>query len=661
MDVLNKQKEKLKGVLSDKAPSQPAIQLAAPADLVEKPAEKPADKPAEVRVKPDPKKIAIEWLKFRPIWSFLGVVFVAWVIGYFGFFIVWALWLVPVCLSWAKIVIQREKRLEETRVRLALAHEQSVPARFESAEWVNRLMFLAMNNFKAFAANEIETNAAKSMEKNVPPMISKMVLQDVNLGTSAPVLSNVYVYPTEPSLIKMEADMRWASDFSLVFAVYTKMAPTVALPTQVKDIFVAGRFCVEVDLLPGPPFAKRLRFRFLQTPQIDVTVRPVKVGPDVLSVPGLHEAIWSMCNEQINAQMVGEKFLDIPLSPEEKIQAAEQAARDLQQQQENKREQLGLAGVLEDNLLVEGFGKGLEAGKALGDSGINAVKGVGNLGAEAASNTLDAGKSGVQATVKLGKNILGAPAALLGKKKSGSSSSGTSSSSSQNVAASISTSREVIGEDNGVESDGLGDSGGQANSTDEESGGVSSSESEESGKKEGGGLMSGMVNAPGNAAKSIKGIFGSDKKAKKDKKDREREKEKEKEAAKDQQPQQAQQPQQESTSAETSTSASHHHHHHIPFLHHSHNSSDSVDGTAEEEKPVPEQQEEESFASNAASKLKGAFGFSEKKHKKKSKESVGGEDSESEPSPSKKSSKEKKKHRSKEGKESKESKEVTAE
>ena len=82
MDVLNKQKEKLKGALSDKAgPSQPAIEPAALADLVEKPAEKPADKPAEVRVKPDPKKIAIEWLKFRPIWSFLGVVFVAWLIG----------------------------------------------------------------------------------------------------------------------------------------------------------------------------------------------------------------------------------------------------------------------------------------------------------------------------------------------------------------------------------------------------------------------------------------------------------------------------------------------------------------------------------------------------------------------------------------------------
>eukprot|EP01096_Ripella_sp_DP13-Kostka_P002670 TRINITY_DN135_c0_g1_i20.p1 TRINITY_DN135_c0_g1~~TRINITY_DN135_c0_g1_i20.p1 ORF type:complete len:597 (+),score=284.95 TRINITY_DN135_c0_g1_i20:137-1927(+) len=365
------------------------------------------EKKSDVKLSADPKNVAIEWVKSRPVITVSVVVFLSWFLGYMGYFVVWVMWLVPLSLAWERLAVQRLLRRETRRVRQEILSSDFVRPEFETAAWINQLFENCWINYGPFAAQQIEENTRKAFSEKKPPIFSDMALESINMGAIGPKVYNVYVHKTEPHILKIEADVVLDSTLSMEFVAKLAAPPQPKVPIAIRDAFVSGRFCFEMEMLPGPPFTKQIKFCFLGDPEIDVKVKPLK-GLDLLSIPGLHQAVRDLVRDQINAQMVAPNVLTVILDKSSPPPPSPSPAP-LDRSSSSK----GLVGSG-----IDGIGN---AGKAVVGGCANVVGGAADLGKNVVGGAADLGKNVVGGAADLGKNVvggvLGAPKKLFGSKK----------------------------------------------------------------------------------------------------------------------------------------------------------------------------------------------------------------------------------------------------
>eukprot|EP01096_Ripella_sp_DP13-Kostka_P002659 TRINITY_DN135_c0_g1_i1.p2 TRINITY_DN135_c0_g1~~TRINITY_DN135_c0_g1_i1.p2 ORF type:complete len:543 (+),score=137.80 TRINITY_DN135_c0_g1_i1:137-1765(+) len=358
------------------------------------------EKKSDVKLSADPKNVAIEWVKSRPVITVSVVVFLSWFLGYMGYFVVWVMWLVPLSLAWERLAVQRLLRRETRRVRQEILSSDFVRPEFETAAWINQLFENCWINYGPFAAQQIEENTRKAFSEKKPPIFSDMALESINMGAIGPKVYNVYVHKTEPHILKIEADVVLDSTLSMEFVAKLAAPPQPKVPIAIRDAFVSGRFCFEMEMLPGPPFTKQIKFCFLGDPEIDVKVKPLK-GLDLLSIPGLHQAVRDLVRDQINAQMVAPNVLTVILDKSSPPPPSPSPAP-LDRSSSSK----GLVGSG-----IDGIGN---AGKAVVGGCANVVGGAADLGKNVVGGAADLGKNMVGGAANAGKNVVGG-AADLGK------------------------------------------------------------------------------------------------------------------------------------------------------------------------------------------------------------------------------------------------------
>eukprot|EP00276_Gloeochaete_wittrockiana_P023836 CAMPEP_0184368426 /NCGR_PEP_ID=MMETSP1089-20130417/161652_1 /TAXON_ID=38269 ORGANISM="Gloeochaete wittrockiana, Strain SAG46.84" /NCGR_SAMPLE_ID=MMETSP1089 /ASSEMBLY_ACC=CAM_ASM_000445 /LENGTH=516 /DNA_ID=CAMNT_0026710701 /DNA_START=101 /DNA_END=1648 /DNA_ORIENTATION=+ len=357
------------------------------------------EKKSDVKLSADPKNVAIEWVKSRPVITVSVVVFLSWFLGYMGYFVVWVMWLVPLSLAWERLAVQRLLRRETRRVRQEILSSDFVRPEFETAAWINQLFENCWINYGPFAAQQIEENTRKAFSEKKPPIFSDMALESINMGAIGPKVYNVYVHKTEPHILKIEADVVLDSTMSMEFVAKLAAPPQPKVPIAIRDAFVSGRFCFEMEMLPGPPFTKQIKFCFLGDPEIDVKVKPLK-GLDLLSIPGLHQAVRDLVRDQINAQMVAPNVLTVILDKSSPPPAP--APLPIERSPSSK----GLVGSG-----IDGIGN---AGKAVVGGCVNVVGGAADLGKNVVGGAADLGKNMVGGAANAGKSVVGGAVNVVG-------------------------------------------------------------------------------------------------------------------------------------------------------------------------------------------------------------------------------------------------------
>eukprot|EP01096_Ripella_sp_DP13-Kostka_P002666 TRINITY_DN135_c0_g1_i16.p3 TRINITY_DN135_c0_g1~~TRINITY_DN135_c0_g1_i16.p3 ORF type:complete len:652 (+),score=279.57 TRINITY_DN135_c0_g1_i16:137-2092(+) len=403
------------------------------------------EKKSDVKLSADPKNVAIEWVKSRPVITVSVVVFLSWFLGYMGYFVVWVMWLVPLSLAWERLAVQRLLRRETRRVRQEILSSDFVRPEFETAAWINQLFENCWINYGPFAAQQIEENTRKAFSEKKPPIFSDMALESINMGAIGPKVYNVYVHKTEPHILKIEADVVLDSTLSMEFVAKLAAPPQPKVPIAIRDAFVSGRFCFEMEMLPGPPFTKQIKFCFLGDPEIDVKVKPLK-GLDLLSIPGLHQAVRDLVRDQINAQMVAPNVLTVILDKSSPPPPSPSPAPLDRSSSSKGLVGSGIDGIGNAGKAVVGgcanvvggaadLGKNVVGGAA--DLGKNMVGGAANAGKNVVGGAADLGKNVVGGAADLGKNVVGgvfgAPKKLFGSKKKKDSALSSASSSCEDL------------------------------------------------------------------------------------------------------------------------------------------------------------------------------------------------------------------------------------
>eukprot|EP01096_Ripella_sp_DP13-Kostka_P002661 TRINITY_DN135_c0_g1_i11.p1 TRINITY_DN135_c0_g1~~TRINITY_DN135_c0_g1_i11.p1 ORF type:complete len:674 (+),score=283.02 TRINITY_DN135_c0_g1_i11:137-2158(+) len=392
------------------------------------------EKKSDVKLSADPKNVAIEWVKSRPVITVSVVVFLSWFLGYMGYFVVWVMWLVPLSLAWERLAVQRLLRRETRRVRQEILSSDFVRPEFETAAWINQLFENCWINYGPFAAQQIEENTRKAFSEKKPPIFSDMALESINMGAIGPKVYNVYVHKTEPHILKIEADVVLDSTLSMEFVAKLAAPPQPKVPIAIRDAFVSGRFCFEMEMLPGPPFTKQIKFCFLGDPEIDVKVKPLK-GLDLLSIPGLHQAVRDLVRDQINAQMVAPNVLTVILDKSSPPPPSPSPAPLDRSSSSKGLVGSGIDGIGNAGKAVVGGCANVVGGAA--DLGKNVVGGAADLGKNVVGGAADLGKNVVGGAADLGKNVVGgvfgAPKKLFGSKKKKDSALSSASSSCEDL------------------------------------------------------------------------------------------------------------------------------------------------------------------------------------------------------------------------------------
>mmetsp|Transcript_38719 Transcript_38719/g.54030 ORF Transcript_38719/g.54030 Transcript_38719/m.54030 type:complete len:603 (+) Transcript_38719:17-1825(+) len=337
----------------------------------------------------------IALLQRRVVWQATGAVMVAWFFGYYAFGFWWSLWLVPLFYTWERIHSRRYVR-QQVQKYADLVQERDEPE-VETVEWINRMMLIAWPTMGPYISNIIMEKSADALEANKPMMVSRMCLEGVTMGMVPPILSDVIVYKSDANILDIECTINLDSQIAMEMAAYTKPA---RVPVLVKEPQFKARSRVTAWLIPREPFLSQMRVSFLERPDIDVTVKPISVGPDVINlVPGLSGAIKDMFIGMFSDQWIHPKYLEIVLEqPEGEAREAPVVAE--------KAKKKGMIGSS-----VGAIGGVGSAGAGLVGSGVGAVgAGVGKVGAVGANTTKAVGGAAAGGA----KAVTGAAAAGIG-------------------------------------------------------------------------------------------------------------------------------------------------------------------------------------------------------------------------------------------------------
>lgn len=257
--------------------------------------------PGEIGVK--------EILIWQPTWIVIFAVGIVWSVGYYGYGFWWSLWAIPLFLSWQKI--QHDRILRRSIFEYEKLKQTNKESHTESVEWINKSIKSVWITSRDYITSTIIDQSATLFEQNKPAMINQLTLENVVIGDKYPALSEITVNDISTNQLSYDAVFQLYSELSMELVAKVGVAK---FPVLVRDVFLKSKVRIHVWLLPHPPFMSHFKFSFIGEPMIDMIVKPIKIGPDIMSVPGLSAAIKKMMCDIVHQLFVYPNFFEYKLT-----------------------------------------------------------------------------------------------------------------------------------------------------------------------------------------------------------------------------------------------------------------------------------------------------------------------------------------------------------
>ncbi|KAL3701139.1 hypothetical protein R1sor_019161 [Riccia sorocarpa] len=190
----------------------------------------------------------------------------------------------------------------------------------ETARWLNSTVEtiwpIFMENF--VSQKLLMAVAPWFLEKYKPFPAKKVVLQQICLGRSPPVMSMLRCgnNPTNGDHLVLEMDMKFfaARDMSAVVAVQMRKRVGLGLWTSlnISNLQLEGKVRVGIRFTRGWPVVERLRVCFSEAPVLRMTAKPIiNYGLDVTDLPGIAGWIDKMIVDALENSLVEPNFLEV--------------------------------------------------------------------------------------------------------------------------------------------------------------------------------------------------------------------------------------------------------------------------------------------------------------------------------------------------------------
>lgn len=252
-----------------------------------------------------------EILIWQPVWIVIFAVGLVWSIGFYGYGFWWSLWTVPLFLSWQKI--QHDRILRRSLFEYEKLKQVNKEAQSEPAEWINRVIQSVWITAQDYIVSIIVDESATLFEENKPVMVNQLTLENVLIGDKPPTISEVTVHDISSDQLSFDAQFQLYSELSMELVAKCGAA---RFPILVRDVFLKSPIRINLWLISHPPFISHLQFSFVGEPMMDMIVKPIKIGPDIMSVPGLSAAVKKMMCDIVHQIFVYPNHFEYKLTSE---------------------------------------------------------------------------------------------------------------------------------------------------------------------------------------------------------------------------------------------------------------------------------------------------------------------------------------------------------
>jgi len=232
-------------------------------------------------------------------------------IGYLGWSIFLALYLVPLFATTIKTVFQRNvrNRVIEFEAKQLESKERSQ----ETVEWLNGLVSKIWINYNLFAAEQIVHSVEPALKQKKPGGVTDIKFEEFDLGDYPPEFSDFLVHKTDdPNELIFDANLFWHSNLVIKVGVQFEIWASV----RISDLSLSSRARIHANLIPQPPFASVVRIQLLQEPEISIDVQPLSSGVDIMALPGFSQMIHYQVTRTVKDMLVAPKFVEIKLDSE---------------------------------------------------------------------------------------------------------------------------------------------------------------------------------------------------------------------------------------------------------------------------------------------------------------------------------------------------------
>ncbi|ELA42559.1 uncharacterized protein VICG_00311 [Vittaforma corneae ATCC 50505] len=199
---------------------------------------------------------------------------------------------------------------------------------FETVEWMNhilkKLWDVSEQTVSSIIFNEVNNTLSK-ISKNQP---FDLRLSEITLGTRPPVIERISFVQNSENKLVLECASNFIpvqaseeilayfkkerSHWNTYIEIQVKLANLLTIPILVRDFTFSGIFKIELDLSQKIPFAKKLRFSFLEMPTVDFKLIPLK-SVDMLDLPYIGGLLNTVMESQIRSMALEPKSIEIDL------------------------------------------------------------------------------------------------------------------------------------------------------------------------------------------------------------------------------------------------------------------------------------------------------------------------------------------------------------
>ena len=238
----------------------------------------------------------------------------AWWVGWAHWSLLW----MPVLMAAIYAVVKR-RLTSYNRSHMYYLHREAAKNPLtdgltESTEWINHILDRAWLVAEPVISARVIEEANKALKERKPALLESLALTTFTLGSRAPALLGVRVYPEmPPNRIMLDLNLAFVPQQSssaedaitavrrkngfagwdskvILTARMGKGFVSFPIPVLVQRMTFVGRLTVQLELMPNVPFVKELRAEFGQMPIIDFVLKPLK-AVDLKEVPGLGQFI----------------------------------------------------------------------------------------------------------------------------------------------------------------------------------------------------------------------------------------------------------------------------------------------------------------------------------------------------------------------------------
>lgn len=222
-------------------------------------------------------------------------------------------------VRWRKTEVQRVFREMDAK-SLKRILQQELPSwinfpDYEKTVWINTILERLWPYIDASASAKVDEIVGPLMEKNKPKFLKDLRLDKFTLGTTAPQLNGIKVYPgTGPGTLAEELvidiNFAWASSMDIVMAIV--LYPFLKVKVGVDDLVVSGSVRVKLKpLLEKIPVVGAISISLIQKPRIDFGLKVL--GGEITAIPGLDTWFFYFITEILAAQIVLPEKILVPL------------------------------------------------------------------------------------------------------------------------------------------------------------------------------------------------------------------------------------------------------------------------------------------------------------------------------------------------------------